>query len=355
MLNQYIQNTIASLNEVPAERKAVLQPLIDWLRQRADQPTPLIFICTHNARRSHLSEVWAAVAAHHYGFKNVQTFSGGVEVTQLHPNAAAALRRAGVSVVANDNNSQNPHYTAVFAQDAPAKTLFSKEYDAPFNPQKDFAAVLVCSAAEEACPMIRTADLRVLVSYEDPKKADGTPQEAAEYDARSRQIAQEMFYVFSQVKPYNTKITNIIAEYEKVFSGDPLYGKSLLAILENVPADKINYQLSAGNSIAQIAEHILIWRIFTLEKMRGNQTYRIEINSEADWQKNRQYSPADWADLIQRIKDNQKAILAELATKNDAWLDTHLGNSPHPYSRLLESTLQHDIYHIGQIALLVKS
>ena len=59
---------------------------------------------------------------------------------------------------------------------------------------------MTCSDADENCPFIPGTEMRIPVRYEDPKEFDGTPEESLRYDERSRQIASEMFFVFSQVK-----------------------------------------------------------------------------------------------------------------------------------------------------------
>ena len=59
---------------------------------------------------------------------------------------------------------------------------------------------MTCSRADESCPVVMVADLRVGIPYDDPKAADGTPEESARYDERCKQIATEMFYLFSLVE-----------------------------------------------------------------------------------------------------------------------------------------------------------
>ena len=62
-----LSKTIEQLTpqNISEERKATLQPLIDFVQQRANkgQEINLNFICTHNSRRSHLAQVWAKVAS----------------------------------------------------------------------------------------------------------------------------------------------------------------------------------------------------------------------------------------------------------------------------------------------------
>ena len=158
----------------------------------------LIFICTHNSRRSHFGQVWAHFAASTNGLADkITTFSGGTEATAFHPNAIAALSRAGFKIETEEG--KNPVSHLIFSDDKPATTCFSKVYDDPSNPQSDFIAVMTCSDADENCPYIPGATQRFTVTYEDPKISDGTPLESATYDERSLQIGTEMWYVMTLI------------------------------------------------------------------------------------------------------------------------------------------------------------
>ena len=113
-------------------------------------------------------------------------------------DAHAALERAGCQVRKLDERA-NPQYRVEFAEAAPPLVCFSKKYGDEPNPDRDFAAVMTCSAADQSCPIVAGAKLRVAIAYDDPKLADGTPEETARYDERCRQIAREMLFVFSQI------------------------------------------------------------------------------------------------------------------------------------------------------------
>lgn len=190
-----IAQYISSLDQQIADsRKSVLDSLTDYIKEH--EAPKLNFICTHNSRRSHLSQVWAQVMAFHFGI-DVKTYSGGTEATALHPNAVAALRRAGLQVESGDG--ENPRYQVAFSDSRDPMTCFSKTYDDPTNPASDFAAVMTCSDADVGCPFVPGANARIKLFYEDPKISDGTPEEAKTYDARCRQIASEMLYVFSKI------------------------------------------------------------------------------------------------------------------------------------------------------------
>ncbi len=203
MLFKQIENTIASLNldAISNERKQTLQPLIYYIQTKVteNKNANLNFICTHNSRRSHLSQVWAQAAAHFYQLKNVHCYSGGTEATALFPMAAKTLEQAGFKIEVL-SESKNPVYAIKFDENEHPIVGFSKTFDHSFNPKSEFAAIMTCSDADANCPFIPGAEKRIPVKYDDPKTFDNTPQQAEKYIERSNQIAAEMLYVFSKIK-----------------------------------------------------------------------------------------------------------------------------------------------------------
>jgi protein-tyrosine phosphatase/arsenate reductase len=199
-IKSFCDNLIPRFTEITEERKQLLQKISNYIQTKKDssQPINLVYVCTHNSRRSHFGQVWAAVAANYFGVDNVHTFSGGTEATAFNPNAINALSKIGFDIK-DDGQPTNPTYTVKFADDA-VTTCFSKVYNHPQNPQQHFAAIMTCSDAEQNCPFIPGVELRIGTTYNDPKAFDNTPQQDAAYTERATQIALECLYVFSLVK-----------------------------------------------------------------------------------------------------------------------------------------------------------
>jgi arsenate reductase len=206
-MKQTLSNTISYLLEQPKiseERRIVLQPLVDFIQEKSinNLPVNINFICTHNSRRSHLSQVWAQVLANHFQIPNVVCYSGGTEETALFPKVAETLINQGFEVIKISRES-NPIYAIKFDENSSPIIGFSKKYDHPFNPTSAFAAVMTCSQADDGCPFIAGAEKRIPITFEDPKISDNTPQQSEIYAERSLEIASEMFFVFSQIKIYD--------------------------------------------------------------------------------------------------------------------------------------------------------
>lgn len=196
-IKKYCQNLAINFDEITEERKKVLNKITSYIKHKKGEPTNLIYVCTHNSRRSHFGQIWATVAADFYNIQNVKAYSAGTEQTAFHPNAIAALQRIGF-IVENTNKEQNPKHLVNFGENK-FTTCFSKTIDHKTLPQKSFAAIMTCDEAEQNCPFLPGAETRIATTYQDPKAFDGTPQEAEKYDERCRQIALEILYVFSQI------------------------------------------------------------------------------------------------------------------------------------------------------------
>lgn len=197
-----LSKTIKVISEhvVSVERQEILQPMIDFIQSKVSKGKiiRLNFICTHNSRRSHLSQIWAQTMAFHFGVKDVFCYSGGTEATAMFPKVAETLTNQGFAILKLSQDS-NPVYAVKYNENEPAVICFSKKFDDDFNPIREFAAIMTCSSADEGCPFIAGAEKRLPIRYDDPKAFDGTDFMDAKYAERSLEIASEMYFVFSKI------------------------------------------------------------------------------------------------------------------------------------------------------------
>ena len=198
-----IKETIENIRvqSIGEDRKMILQPLIDFIQNKVNQnqAVRINFICTHNSRRSHFSQVWAQTLAYYFNINTVFCYSGGTEATALFPMVGETLVNQGFAIQ-KLSETNNPVYAIKFAENEHPIIGFSKKMDHEFNPKSEFAAIMTCDSANEACPFVPGAEQRVPITFEDPKAFDNTPQQAQKYLERSIQIATELYYVFSQIE-----------------------------------------------------------------------------------------------------------------------------------------------------------
>ena len=158
----------------------------------------LNFICTHNSRRSQLGQVWAFFAANHFNL-NINSFSGGTEVTAFFRNTVKTLQKVGFTFDLENFSHQNPKYLISFEGTSKSILGFSKRYDHLEN-KKPFIAITTCNNADTNCPFIPEAIYRFHLPFVDPKSTDGTELQNEAYLKTSEQIAAEIFFIFNEVK-----------------------------------------------------------------------------------------------------------------------------------------------------------
>lgn len=201
-LSSYLASEIVTnFDTISAERKESILPIINFIQEKVTKKEviALNYICTHNSRRSQFSQIWSHVASHYYEIPNVISYSGGVEVTAFNERAVRTIRELGVEIDAKENGT-NPLYTLNFGiQKIPSLTAFSKLYNDK-STKEAFCAIMTCDHADQNCPFIPNALARLPLRFEDPKAFDDTELEKEKYSERSKQIATELFYIFSQIK-----------------------------------------------------------------------------------------------------------------------------------------------------------
>ncbi|CAN5443027.1 hypothetical protein BH11PLA2_BH11PLA2_15120 [soil metagenome] len=180
--------------------------LVNWIvkNYQAGQSLGVIIICTGNTRRSMLGATMGNVAAAYYGLPNIGFFSGGTEPDAFNLRTISTLKEIGLEIEATGQeatrgtkNHPNPIYAVKWGTGLETRE-FSKKYGDAQNPQKDFAAIMVCSEADASCPKVTGASIRIPAPYLDPKAFDGAPIEAGKYAERRDDMGRLMLSVMMQ-------------------------------------------------------------------------------------------------------------------------------------------------------------
>tara|TARA_B100000609_G_scaffold80129_1_gene64019 strand:+ start:3456 stop:4094 length:639 start_codon:yes stop_codon:yes gene_type:complete len=211
MLNKALNELCASIldnigTKISNERKSILEAIANQIRFELDEGSQvkLVYLCTHNSRRSHFSQVWGCVASVFFGFKEIETYSGGTVATACHPNTIEALRELGFKITCNDLDADNPRYK-VYYSEADFIDCYSKANTEDVLPQNNFIAIMTCADSDDNCPLVPGAKKRFSTTYDDPKEFDESENPGVHYKERSLQIAHEALYTFQYLSQLSAK------------------------------------------------------------------------------------------------------------------------------------------------------
>lgn len=200
-LKKYLDKAAKNIESIDAARKESLLKIAEYItaRLKDQQMAYLVFLCTHNSRRSIISQTLAKAAASWQNIQLLRTFSGGINATEFSPIAADALDRTGLKVVKYVDIQNSPFNIFYDDEDVPV-IAFSKIHNAPSMPREGFALITNCSESEKDCPILEGTEVVVNLGYDDPKDYEGKSNQDASYDALVERIATEMAFLMKNVK-----------------------------------------------------------------------------------------------------------------------------------------------------------
>ena len=155
----------------------------------------------------------------------------------------------------------------------------------------------------------------------------------------------------------NKEIKNYISEFETIYNGEPWYGKSLVAVIKGAdPKAVFKKQKDSAHSVYEITHHLWAWKDLLLRRLNGDSKASIGIDSKEDWAPLPKTQTASaWEGLVKKLEQNQRDLVDALEKWKDADLDKDFAGSGYPLRTFLNGQVQHDIYHIGQIALAIRN
>lgn len=151
------------------------------------------------------------------------------------------------------------------------------------------------------------------------------------------------------------EINRIHEILRREYAGESWHGPSLSEILEGVSAQQATKRVFPNvHNIAELVIHMTNWRIFTLEKLTGGDSYDIILNSKADWSTINDLTDEGWQEILETLADTQTELL-EITSKFPVQRINHIvPGRKYSFYMLLHGIIQHDIYHAGQISILKK-
>lgn len=152
----------------------------------------------------------------------------------------------------------------------------------------------------------------------------------------------------------NKELLNIISQLKDAFEGDPWFGRAVLSILAEVD-ERTAYEKPGGqHSTLELLWHMITWREFTIDRLQHSPQMSLAYFEEMDWRKLDHTDMTLWKQGLERLRETQAQLLTILNDRTDELLEEKVRERNYPFRKLLYGIIQHDIYHLGQIAYIQK-
>jgi hypothetical protein len=149
----------------------------------------------------------------------------------------------------------------------------------------------------------------------------------------------------------NKELQSIIRNLENVMYGQPWYGDAVMVMLRKIHPAVVYVNPKNSHAAIEIVYHMIAWMRFTVDAVNGTIAEGNVGEIPANW---RGIDPKihTWNAALEELEQIHKELVAVLQTKDDALLSEKLPNREYNYRFLFNGLMQHNIYHLGQIAFL---
>lgn len=152
----------------------------------------------------------------------------------------------------------------------------------------------------------------------------------------------------------NKETQSISRNIQNILNGEPWYGRPVFAILNEIdPHIVFKKPNPNSHSIAELLYHTITWAEFCLKQIEKADKKLIEEIQSRDW-RNIDPSVHNWEKGLEELRTIHDQIISALESKDDEWLKEKVHFRNFNFRFMLNGLIQHDIYHIGQIAYVKK-
>jgi len=152
----------------------------------------------------------------------------------------------------------------------------------------------------------------------------------------------------------NKEIQYLVSQLQESFNGDPWFGRNAEKLLGEVTETLAFQKPNGQHSIAELVWHMVNWREFVISRFKKDETKDLHYFEANDWRQLDHSDRSLWQHGLQKLNETQELLINILQDQTDSILDKIVEERTYSYRNLLNGIVQHDIYHLGQIAYLVK-
>lgn len=152
----------------------------------------------------------------------------------------------------------------------------------------------------------------------------------------------------------NTEILKIAEQLKDTYMGHPWFGKNAKTLLAEAEAIDVFEEPNGQHSILALLWHMITWRDFTLSRLRPDAEKNSTSYKENDWRELDRTNKSLWHESLKKLDTLHNELVEVLQQQQDRILIERVPERDYNFRKLLHGIVQHDIYHLGQIAYLIK-
>jgi len=137
---------------------------------------------------------------------------------------------------------------------------------------------------------------------------------------------------------------------QNTYDGSAWHGASVMEVINKISARQAFHESEHIHRICELVQHMITWRVFACKRLEGDDQF--EVSQNEDW---KDFSTADssiWESVKKDLGESQEKLINALEQANDDLLTELVEGKAYDYYTMIHGVIQHDLYHLGEIALL---
>jgi uncharacterized damage-inducible protein DinB len=138
----------------------------------------------------------------------------------------------------------------------------------------------------------------------------------------------------------------------RAYDGDAWHGPPLAELLGQVPSEEaFDHPVAGAHSAAELVAHLTFWKDVVQRRTEGE---AVSDAGQHDWRP-LDKATSSWDALCLRLAQAHASLVARVEGLGDGRLDEPVPGQPISQYVMLHGVVQHDLYHAGQLAILIKA
>ncbi len=160
---------------------------------------------------------------------------------------------------------------------------------------------------------------------------------------------------FTQLATIMNRLESYIAQLRDAIHGDLWIDETFAKKLEPLSAHAAFIQPVDGiHSVAQLVSHLYQWQVSVCNILQGLPRTISAEDSTLDWIANETLSLQGWDALKAAFYNGREELLEYLRTQDDSFLLQTSPTGVHTNEYYILGLIHHDMYHMGQIGLVIR-
>ena len=152
----------------------------------------------------------------------------------------------------------------------------------------------------------------------------------------------------------NREVLLIAEQLKDAYNGSPWFGRSSTEILSEIDEGMVFEKPNGQHSMLELLWHMITWKEFTLSRLRNDDSKPLQYFEENDWRELDHSDKNLWQEGLGQFVKLHNELVEVIQQQKDGLLPQRVSDRNYDFRKLLNGIVQHDIYHLGQIAYIKK-